>query len=125
MLKVGHDHLVKTIQSSCLPSKLQKIIINLLINNCNQVQSGFKKTKSIKINNGVLQGSPSTDHILEKLRENDLAHEYGLSLDENQKPVSVLGFADDTVLVAKNKISAEVLLQLTNHRFNKIGNKFV
>jgi hypothetical protein len=128
---VGHEHLLHTIKTSGLPNKLQQLICNLITDNTTQIQVGLQKTKPIKINKGVLQGSPlspllfnvSTDHILEELSEEDVAKTYGFLLDENVSPISVLGFADDTVLVANSDMSADFLLQMATHRFKEIGLK--
>jgi uncharacterized protein YaaW (UPF0174 family) len=126
---VGHDHLRQTIMNSPLPSKLQRLIMNLLSHNETQVHVGLYKTKTIKIEKGVFQGSPispllynlSTDFILQELTEPDIANEFGFRLGEDLNCVSVLGFADDTVLIANSKTSAEILTSMAINRFKEIG----
>ena len=92
------------------------------------IETGRGKTATIPFKRGVLQGSPispilyniSVDHILDELSERSVAVEFGYQIQELD-PVSVLGFADDTVLVGKDAQAVLTLLDMITARFDEIG----
>ena len=119
----------KTLLSLGLPSKLSNLIIELQRKNTTQIETGKCVTKPIPIKRGVMQGSPlspslyniSTDHILQELSSEKNMDEHGFSLRLGLPNITSLGFADDTLIVAKNENSARVLVELAMKRFNEIG----
>lgn len=126
---VGHSHLRKTLATSTVPSKLSNIICKLQENNTTQIQANFKKTNPIKLRRGVMQGSPlspalynlSTDHIFREIGEKELCGTHGYPLANGLQPLSILGFADDTVIIGKNRDSAAELTKLALQRFRELG----
>ena len=85
---IGHKHLSAAIRQSCLPVKLQDLIIELQADNIIQIEANNAKTKPIIINRGVMQGAPlspslynmATDHILDELSERDVSRVHGYIL---------------------------------------------
>lgn len=62
---IGHTHLRNTLFSMNIPTKLANVIIELQINNTTQIETNNDKTDPIKINLGVMQGSPlSPQHFI-------------------------------------------------------------
>lgn len=126
---VGHDHLRRTLESLGVPTKLSNLIMALQEGNITQIQSSKRKTKPIQINRGVLQGSPlspalfniATDHIVEELSEKHLAEKYGFLLDKKQPNLTIMSFADDTVIFGKNPEAAIELVKIAINRFQEIG----
>ncbi|KAJ4426007.1 hypothetical protein ANN_27634 [Periplaneta americana] len=126
---VGYKHLQNTLLGLGLPSKLSNLILELQRDNKTQTETRTYKTKQITIKRGVMQGSPlspslyniSTGHILEELSTHDLQEEHGFSVSPGLPKITSLGFADDTVIVARNEDSARVLVELAITRFNEIG----
>ena len=126
---VGHAHLRNTLQSLRIPQKLSTLIMNLQEGNITQIETKNQKTNSITFQRGVLQGSPlspclyniATDHILEELSEQSLASRYGFSLIKEEPKITIMGFADDTVIVGKNLQAATELTKIALHRFGEIG----
>ena len=126
---IGHLHLSNTLESLPIPKLLQNLILNLQTNNITRVEVNHKKTNPVALRKGVMQGSPlspalyelCTDHILNELSENSVAAEYGFNLVPGLQPISVLDFADDTVIVDKNKNSALELTRIAIDRFRDIG----
>ena len=76
-----------------------------------------------------MQGSPlspclynlCTDHILEELSSPEKQDEFGYNLSFGLPNVTVLGFADDTLIIGKNEESASELTQLAIEKFREIG----
>ena len=126
---IGHLHLSKTLDNLPIPKLLRNLILKLQENNQTRVEINHKKTKPIDLRKGVMQGSPlsptlynlTTDHILNELSEDAIAKEYGFTLVSGLQPLTVLGFADDTVIVAKNENSALELTRMAIDRFKTIG----
>lgn len=126
---VGHDHFSRTLSSQSVPSKLAKLIILLQSGNSTQIEASRQITKPISIQRGVMQGSPispisynmSTNHILEELNEVDSMEEHGYSLVDSLPNITVLAFADDTLIVGKDAISATVQTEKVLKRFHETG----
>ena len=126
---IGHDHLSKTLMALPLPTKLRNLIINLQLNNTTQITSQGCKTKPIILARGVMQGSPlspalfnlTIDHILNDLCEHHITTTYGFQLLPDQNPLTVMGFADDIVIIGKNIESAVLLANSAIQQFNEIG----
>ena len=126
---VGHDHLRHTLESIGVPIKLTDLIMALQEANITHIQTSHKKTKAIQINRGVLQGSPlsptlfniATDHIMEELSEDTLAVKYGYSLVKEQPNLTIMNFADDTVIFGQNPEAAVELAKIAIDRFKEIG----
>lgn len=128
---IGHNHLRASLLNSPAPSQLVNLIGALQEANTTQIQSNNKRTKIIQLRKGVMQGSPlspalynlTTDHILNELCEPTIASKFGFELVAGLPPMTVLGFADDTVLIGKNEASATELAKLAIKRFSEIGLK--
>ena len=128
---IGHTHIHNTLLSLGLPSKLSNLILELQMNNTTHIETGQCKTKPISILRGVMQGSPlspslynlSTDHILEELSSQENQDEHGFQVASGLPNITSLGFADDTLIVARNESSARSLVELAIARFNEIGLK--
>lgn len=107
---VGIPHLIQCIEKTDLPRNIKRLIINLNIDNRIQVQTSLGKTKPIHLKRGLLQGAPLspllynlvTDHILAELAEESVSEAYGFKVVETLPAVSIMGFADDTVLVGSD-----------------------
>ena len=128
---IGHTHLHKTLESEGIPSKLTNLIINLQNGNNTQVQTIHGKTKIIPLLRGVMQGSPlspllynmATNHILDDLTDENIRKHYGKSICMELPPITVLGFADDTVIIGRNKEATLELTRMAIQRFEEIGLK--
>lgn len=126
---VGHSHLRNTLSSSSLPIKLSELIFNLQENCTTSFQIENKRSQCISFKRGVMQGSPlspslynlATDHIFRELSENEISSHYGFRIADGLSPLSILGFADDTVLIGNNKESAKELTRMALQRFQEIG----
>ena len=126
---IGHNHLKKALNSTAAPAKLTELILALQEDNTTQIHVNNMKTKPIQLLRGVIQGSPlsptlynvSTDHILRELSEKEITNKYGYNLVNGLPPITVLGFADDTVIIGKNQSSVVELTRMALQRFNEIG----
>lgn len=124
---ISHIHIEKTLFSLPIPLSLCESILNLLKDNTTQIETIKGKTQKIFLNKGVPQGSPlsptlfnlAIDFILEDLA--DVNEQFGYKLTDFLPPVSVLGFADDTVLVSRDKKSLEILYYMAVDLFKTIG----
>ncbi|KAJ4446033.1 hypothetical protein ANN_12719 [Periplaneta americana] len=104
---VGYKHLQNTLLGLGLPSKLSNLIVELQRDNSSPLSPSLY--------------SISTDHILEELSTHELQEERGFSVSPGLPKITSLGFADDTVIVARNEDSARVLVELAITIFNEIG----
>ena len=126
---VGHKHLEKTLASLSLPPKLSQLIIELQQNNTTQIEVNHKKSKPIVIQRGVMQGSPlspslyniATNHILEELSSDENSEEFGFKISPDLPNLTVMGFADDTLIVGNSMESAERLTKMALTKFEEIG----
>ena len=126
---IGHDHLNRALRSAGVPTKLADLIINLQTNNLTQIETQKGKTKPITLLRGVMQGSPlspslyniATNHILDDLTEESISSHYGKILCSDLPPLTVLGFADDTAIIGKDKNAALELTRIAIQRFAEIG----
>ena len=126
---MGHNHISNTIRNHSLPTHLQNLILNLQCGNTTYIETQGKRTSSIKLNRGVMQGAPlspalyniATDFILDDLAQETVAKTYGYELVEGMKKITVLGFADDLVIVGKNVEAATALTNMAIERFHEIG----
>jgi hypothetical protein len=126
---IGHLHLASVLRSLPIPQKITETVLKLQTHNVTQIETMKGKTKPIMINRGVMQGSPLSptlynlciNHILEQMSEQSISEEFGFKVCDDLPSVSVLGFADDTVLIGKNKESAVLLYNTINHLFSEIG----
>lgn len=111
---IGHTHIQKTLEHSPLPTKLQNVILDLQRGNSTKVECNGQRTASIDIKRGVMQGAPLspalynmvTDFILEELSETTITERYGYELVKGMPNLTVLGFADDLVILAKDNEAA-------------------
>lgn len=128
---IGHDHLINSIRSSPIPTNLQNIIISLHTNNKSYIDMGINKTKSFFINKGVFQGSPLSpilfnlciNYIFDEMTELDICKEYGFKIEDAFDPLSIIGYADDIVLTAKDHFSANNMLTMIESKLLEIGLK--
>lgn len=126
---VGLQQIENTVNATKIPSKLKQLIIELQKGNNIQIETCQGKTKPMELKRGLLQGAPlspilynlCTDHILSDISEPNIAGHYGFSVGDSVPKISVMGFADDTVLVANNEKSAFSLLEMAEQRFSEIG----
>lgn len=126
---IGIKHLESVLYSKLIPSSLRNTILGLTNGNKTKIETMKGKTKEICFLRGVLQGSPLSptlynlcvDHILEELSEPSFSSKLGFQLSKDLPSVSVLGFADDTVLIAKDKDSAILMFYIIKQLFSEIG----
>ena len=126
---IGHKHLDLTLSAEPIPAKLKDLIINLQINNTTNTQTSLGQTKAINLRRGVMQGSPlsptlynlATDFIFDELTELSLLQQYGKSISPQLSSLSIMGFADDTLLMGKNSETTLELLHIALQRFQEIG----
>ena len=126
---IGHCHLQNTLNALPIPSKLTSLILKLQEGNTTQIEVQNTKTKPIPLNRGVMQGSPlspalynlATDHILEEVSHEEILENHGFSLIQGLPNLSVMGFADDILLIGKNDQSAAHLTEIVISRLKEIG----
>lgn len=126
---VGLKHIENTVNATQIPTKLKRLIIELQKGNSIQIETSLGKTKPIELKRGLLQGAPlspilynlCTDHILADISEPGIAEFYGFSINNSTPRISIMGFADDTVLIANDEHSAFFLLEMAQQRFSDIG----
>ena len=126
---IGHHHLKKTLSTLNIPPNLANLISKLQELNTTQIEVNHKKTDPIKISRGVLQGSPlspalyniATDHILQEISHQDFTEDYGFTLIPGLPNITVMGFADDTVIVGKDAAAAGHLADVVIQRLTEIG----
>lgn len=126
---IGHQHLLLSLESAALPESLKNLIWSLQQGNFTRILSNGNKTKQIYFKKGVLQGSPlspilfniAIDFVLRELSEHEISKHFGCSVTPDLDPISALGFADDTALVANSRTSAAELIWMAKHLFEQIG----
>lgn len=126
---VGHEHISAVLNSLPVPTVLNNNIQNLIFGNTTHIETSLGKTKSIEICRGVLQGAPlsptlfnlSINHILDEFSEPNVSETYGYKLDNSLAAINILSFADDTVLVAKDRESALIMYDMISDHFQQIG----
>ena len=126
---VGHLHIQKTLENSPLPIKLRNLILALQTGNRTTINCNGQKTAPVQIKRGILQGVPlspalyniATDFVLDELSETTISEKYGYELVKGLPKITVLGFADDTVIIAKNNEDAAILTNIVIQRFKEIG----
>ncbi|KAJ4430758.1 hypothetical protein ANN_19349 [Periplaneta americana] len=109
---IGHNHLRNTLNALPIPTKLTNLVFSLQTGNITTIQSKNDKTKPITIVRGVLQGSPLSptlfnlciDHILNELSEHCMTTQYGFTLSASEYQLTVMGFADDIVIIDTRKV---------------------
>ncbi|KAJ4429307.1 hypothetical protein ANN_26311 [Periplaneta americana] len=126
---VGHDHIRATLESSPVPTQLTQLVIALQEGNTTRIELGHTKTKPIALKKGVMQGSPlspalyilATDHILNELYEQTITSTFRFELVPGLPPLTVLSFADDTIIIGKDEVFAIELTRMAYQRFTDIG----
>lgn len=125
---IGHIHIEKTLQSSGTPSSLVKCIMAFVKNNTTIVENKMEKTNPIEIKRGVAQGAPTSpllfslaiDHIVREQNENSIKEAYGYEITTSEQ-LSLLAFADDLAIVARNKEAASALINMVDIKLKEIG----
>jgi len=126
---VGHKHLENTLRTLHIPDSLRNMLLNLINRNCTQIETNGKKSQDIFFNRGLFQGSPlssilfnlSIDHILKDLSEHDVSSEFGYYINQSLEKLSIMGFMDDTMLIANSKESGIHLYKMSKDLFSEIG----
>lgn len=112
--RIGHDHILKSLQASGASHNLHKLITNLVTQNHVKIHNGNEASCNIAINCSVAQGAPlspalfniAINFIYEELCDPQYADQYGYKLSNNFDALSLLGFADDQAVVGKDMESA-------------------
>ncbi|KAJ4435463.1 hypothetical protein ANN_18079 [Periplaneta americana] len=63
----------------------------------------------------------ATNHILDELTEDNICKHFGKTLSQDLPPLTVLGFADDIVIIGKIREAAIELTRIAMRKFNQIG----
>lgn len=116
---VGHDHIRHTLQFVSLPKNLQNLVISLETSSSTKIEVNKQTTDYITLRRGVAQSSPLSptifnlcqDFELKLISDIDVTKVHGYKLSPTLDKLSTLAFADDTVIIARNKESAIILVE--------------
>ncbi|KAI5699120.1 hypothetical protein M8J75_016523 [Diaphorina citri] len=125
---VGHKHIEKTLLSSGAPSCLTNALLACVNNNSTKIENQMEKTATIDIKRGVAQGAPTSpilfslaiDHIIREQNESSIKEAYGYEVTPSEQ-LSLLAFADDLAVIAKNKEAASAIINAVDMRLAEIG----
>lgn len=125
---IGHDHINLTMNSLPFPCHLKNIIRNLTTGNLTNIKNKMDLSCPIYFQRGIFQGSVLSpeifnhcvDFILKSLSEREVAFQHGFKISPELNPLSVLGFVDDTALIAKNSFSANELFCMSIEMYEEI-----
>jgi len=125
----GHNHIKQTIESLPIPPNLRSLVFSLIFGNNITVEVNKKSSKPINMRRGVTQGSPLSptifnicqDFVLKQISNPGVAIIHGFQLNDNLDNISVIGFTDDTTIIAKDLESATVLVDMTRDLFSSVG----
>lgn len=126
---IGHEHLIRALAEVNMPTKLFKLICNLLTNNEISINVGNKNSRNIKVKKGVGQGLPSSptlfnlaiNFILKHLSEKEVMNKFGYIIEDGYPPLTAMAFADDIAFLARNMNAARQLCEMILNDFNQIG----
>ncbi|KAJ4442847.1 hypothetical protein ANN_04440 [Periplaneta americana] len=127
---VSHQHIEQTLNAMPIPPKLKMLITSLLIgNSTTSTINKTTKTAPIMIKQGVAQGAPlspilfnvAIDFVMKELSESNISGEYGYNISPQLHNLSSLAFADDLVLLCKNKSATQYSTSLTMNSLARIG----
>ncbi|KAG5882489.1 hypothetical protein JTB14_008462 [Gonioctena quinquepunctata] len=95
---IGHQHIIRTLQSLPLPTSLREAIVNLQTGNSTRIHTNGNQSKPIEIKCGVFQGAPlspslfnlSIDYVLSELSEPEIAEEYGYEINKDLENITTV-----------------------------------
>lgn len=128
---IGHEHIMRSLESQGVARNLRSVINALLVNNTIQIRTKLEQSNPIRVLRSVPQGSPTSpilfnvaiNYIYQELTQPAYAIRHGYIISDDLPPATILGFADDQVLVANSFESAKAMVELTMMLFDKIGLK--
>lgn len=126
---VGHNHIKQTLESLPIPPTLRSLVFSLISGNNVTVEVNKKSSKPINMLRGVTQETPLSptifnlcqDFVLKQISDPGVASIHGFLLNGNLDNISVIGFADDTTIIAKDLESATVLVDMARDSFSSVG----
>ena len=122
---VSHKSIEKGLRRKGIPSQVIKTILDMYGKATTTITVGGKSTRKLKINAGVKQGCPLSpllfnliiDELIEELKETNIGIEIRGTL------VGCMGFADDLVLIAEERVHMQILLEKCKTFFENKGLK--
>nr|XP_024217524.1 uncharacterized protein LOC112210982 [Halyomorpha halys] len=126
---VGHGHIVSSLEARGVSSDLTNVIAALLTTNKIKITIGTHTTSQINVLRGVPQGGPlspslfnlAIDHLYRELCDQEFANKFGYDLKSDQESVVLTGFADDQAVTARDRGSAERIINGVQRLLAEIG----
>ena len=120
---VQHDTIIKALLRKGVPNDVRNLVSDLYSNTFTTISVNGQKTRTIQINSGVKQGCPLSpllfNFVIDELIDEIQQLDSGYKLQGQQ--VSIMGFADDLVLISDNDYGMKHLLQRCETFFDNRG----
>lgn len=128
---IGHEHILRCLESQGVAINLRYLVGSLIGDNTIQIKTMKELSKPIRVKRSVPQGAPtspilfnmSINHIYTELTQPTYANIHGYHISDDLPPATILGFADDQVLVGNSTDAARQMVELVTMLFNRIGLK--
>ncbi|UYV63981.1 hypothetical protein LAZ67_2006243 [Cordylochernes scorpioides] len=125
---VPHEHIFNVLNAFGVPEKVIAVFRDLYTDSSTSIRTPLGTTSPIPFKRGVKQGCPGSPTLFNVAIEvivrtlASMAKDHGVRLQGHY--VSVLAYADDLLIMAKDKESLQALLDTTGDLAGKIGLHF-
>jgi hypothetical protein len=121
---VSHHTIRRALKRFNIPKALRKVIFDLYDGASTVIETAAGRTRPLSLNSGVKQGCPLSPILFNMIMDElfvRLGSDWGYDLGGTK--VSVIGFADDTLLVSESKKGMDHILKMALGFFNARGLK--